>query len=260
MPRTIDRSQIRAILTTDERWSAYAIGDLAPGFFEYCDWRVASDGGNGLVLIYRGFDTPVLIAVGQPGLVESLIDETEAAPTLFLHIRPEIVPIIEARYADCQTWAMWRMSLDPKRYQPAPTKQAVRLGFSELQTLQRLYSDGEGAGESPDFFLPSMLAQGIYFGLFEGSDLIAVAGTHLVIPEEGIAAIGNVYTRRDHRGRGHAATLTSAVTNELLRMNLRTIVLNVDQRNETAMRVYQRLGYEQYCPYYEGLAKQPMGM
>jgi len=86
------------------------------------------------------------------------------------------------------------------------------------------------------------------------------AGTHLVIPEEGIAAIGNVYTRRDHRGRGHAATLTSAVTNELLRMNLRTIVLNVDQRNETAMRVYQRLGYEQYCPYYEGLAKQPMGM
>jgi RimJ/RimL family protein N-acetyltransferase len=257
MPRTTDRSQIRAILRSEERWSAYAIGDLAAGFFEYCDWRVAPDGGNGLVLIYRGFDTPVLIAVGQPALIEPLIDEIEEVPRLFLHIRPEIVPIIEARYADCQTWAMCRMFLEPKRYQPAPTKQAVRLDFTELQTLQRLYSDGEATGESPDFFSSRMLSQGIYFGLFEGSDLIAVAGTHLVIPEEGIAAIGNVYTRRDHRGRGHAATVTSAVTNELLRMNLRTIVLNVDQRNETAVRVYQRLGYEKYCQYYEGLAKHP---
>lgn len=259
MPRTADRSQIRALLTSDRTWSAYAIGDLAPAFFEHCDWHVASNGTNGLVLVYRAFETPVLFALGQAAFVEPLVDEIENTPTLFLHIRPEVVPILNARYEDCKTWAMWRMVIDPSRYEPAPTQHAVRLGPVELETLQRLYSDGERSGESPDFFLPSMLSQGIYFGVYEGSDLVAAAGTHLVIPEEGVGAIGNVYTRRDHRGRGHAAALTSAVTNELLGMNLSTIVLNVNQRNKSAMRVYERLGYERYCAYYEGLAKHPLG-
>jgi predicted GNAT family acetyltransferase len=101
-----------------------------------------------------------------------------------------------------------------------------------------------------------MLSNGIYFGIYDGPDLIAAGGTHIVTPQEGVTAIGNVYTRRDHRRRGHAGAVTSAITNELLRMNLPTIVLNVNQRNEPAIRVYEQLGYQRYCGYYEGLAKR----
>ena len=258
MPRITDRSQIRALLTTDRTWSAYALGDLAPGFFEQCDWYVTCDGSKALILVYRGFKIAVLFALGEASSVEPLVDGIENAPTLFLHVRPEVVPLVKARYQECQTWAMWRMVLDPPRYQPAPIEQAVRLGTGDLEALQRLYSDGEPGGESPDFFIPSMVSQGVYFGVYAGSDLISAAGTHLVISEEGVGAIGNVYTRRDHRGRGLAATVTSAVTNELVRMNLPTIVLNVDQRNQHAIRVYERLGYARYCAYYEGSAGSPV--
>jgi ribosomal protein S18 acetylase RimI-like enzyme len=258
MPRIADRAQIRALLASDRAWSAYAMGDLAPAFFEHCDWHVAPNGTKGLVLVYRAFETPVLFALGQAAFVEPLLDEIENTPTLFLHIRPEVVPLLNARYEDCTTWAMWRMVINPLRYQPTPTQHAVRLGPADLERLQQLYSDGERTGESPDFFSPSMLSRGVYFGVYEGSDLVAAAGTHLVVPEEGVGAIGNVYTHREHRGRGHAATVTSAVTNELLRLNLPTIVLNVNQRNESAVRVYERLGYERYCTYYEGKAKHPL--
>ena len=183
------------------------------------------------------------------------MDEITQFPTVFLHIRPEIVPIIKLRYQESQIQPMWRMTINPSQYRPAPPQQAVRLGMNNVEALQRLYSDGEETGESPDFFVPSMLTQGVYFGIYEGSDIVAAAGTHLIAPEEGVGAVGNVYTRRNRRGRGYAAAMTSAVTNELLRMNLPTVVLSVNQHNTAAIHVYEQLGYSRYCAFCEGVAR-----
>jgi predicted GNAT family acetyltransferase len=101
-----------------------------------------------------------------------------------------------------------------------------------------------------------MLEQGVFYGIGEGADLVAVAGTHLVSGPESVGAVGNVYTRRDRRGRGLAGRATSAVTAELIRRGLRTIALNVNQANAAAIEVYERLGYVKYCPFYEGLASR----
>jgi predicted GNAT family acetyltransferase len=92
----------------------------------------------------------------------------------------------------------------------------------------------------------------VFFGTWENGELVAVAGTHLAVPAEGVGAIGNVYTRRDRRGLGLAGALTSAVAGELLRMGVRTIGLNVTQRNAAAIRVYERLGFFRYCDFIEG--------
>jgi ribosomal protein S18 acetylase RimI-like enzyme len=47
---------------------------------------------------------------------------------------------------------------------------------------------------------------------------------------------------------------TSAVVEELLRQGIRDIILNVGQANEGAVRIYERLGFERYCPFFEGTA------
>ena len=78
-----------------------------------------------------------------------------------------------------------------------------------------------------------------------------MAGTHVVATTENVAAIGNIYTRRNRRGQGLGTCVTSAVTSRLLEMNLRTVVLNVRQCNDVAVRLYERLGFERYCDYYE---------
>jgi GNAT superfamily N-acetyltransferase len=255
MPLTHDRAVIRAILNTDRSWSAYLLGDLAPGLFEQCEWRCSSSGAPALVLLYRGFQTPVLSAIGEPTAVREILAETGEEPEIYLHIRPEILPPVQARYRDCEAWPMWRMVLEPASFRAQLDAQAVRLGTGDLPALERLYADGAEAGEAPGFFLPRMLAEGVYFGIREGDELVAAAGTHLVVPAEAVGAVGNVYTRRDRRGRGLAGQVTAAVTMELLRQHLLTIVLNVSQANEPAVRVYERLGYQRYCPYYEGLAR-----
>ena len=46
-------------------------------------------------------------------------------------------------------------------------------------------------------------------------DIVAVAGTHVVSDVARVAALGNVHTRSDVRGRGLAQAVTQAVCGEL---------------------------------------------
>ena len=113
-------------------------------------------------------------------------------------------------------------------------------------------ADGETTGESPDFFYDSMVASGVFFGVYEGPDLIAAAGTHLFAPDEHAAAIGNVYTRRDRRGRGLSRSVTKAVLHRL--RHLKTVGLNVREDNAAAIHVYESLGFVKHCDFKEALA------
>lgn len=253
MPRLSDPAAIRALLHTDRRWAVYALGDLVPEFFEKSEWFAASTSPCALVLLYRGFGTPVLFALGEPRDVRPLLDEVVDEPRMYLHVRPEVVPLLRPRYEVRHEKAVRRMILDPERYHPVSTAGAARLGPADLPALQRLFADGEAAGESPHFFVESMLAEGVYYGMWEGEELAAAAGTHLAALAEGVAAVGNVYTRRDRRGRGHAGTLTGAVTGELLRQGIEIVALNVHEDNAAAQRVYERLGFAPYCVFHEGL-------
>jgi GNAT superfamily N-acetyltransferase len=251
--RVADRAEIRAILETDRRWAVYALGDLAPGFFDHSEWYRAPGKELALVLLYRAFRTPVFFALGGPEPIDAILTEL-AEPEMYLSIRPEILPLVKARCQVHHGTAMWRMSLDPANFRSAPLDEVARLGPHDLAALQQLYSDGKPTGEVPDFFSPSEIEPGVFYGIWEAETLVAAAGTHLVAPSEGVGAVGNVYTRRDRRRRGLGWRVTSAVAAELLRMGLRTVALNVSQRNIAALGVYERLGFARYCAFCEGLA------
>ena len=139
----------------------------------------------------------------------------------------------------------------------ARRRRQIRSGsaHADLPALQRLYQDGDADGEAPEFFAPEMLTEGVYFGVRAGDELVAAAGTHFVAQEESAAAIGNIYTRRDSRGRGLAGCVTTQVAAELLRRDIRTLALNVHQLNSAAIGVYERLGFTRHCEFVEGLAE-----
>jgi ribosomal-protein-alanine N-acetyltransferase len=247
---------IRAILETDRPWAAYALGDLASPEWERCEWHVAPGDPPALLLLYRGFAVPVLFAFGPPAAVRALLpdlDELEVA----LSVRPEIEPVVRECFAVCDDTPMWRMLFDPARFPGGRAGAAERLTAADLPAVRRLYADGAAQGIAPDCFQAEMLHRGVFYGIREGAELTAVAGTHLVVPAESVGAVGNVYTRSDQRGRGLATRVTGAVTAELLGLGIETIVLNVDQENAPAIRVYERLGYRRYCPFLEGMARVP---
>jgi ribosomal protein S18 acetylase RimI-like enzyme len=254
MPPLHDPAAIRGLLQRDRPWAVYPLGDLAPGFFEHCRWSRTDGEPAALVMLYQAFSPAVLFALGAPERVAALLDELDPARPLYLHVRPEIVPLLEARYRLTGLTPMWRMLLDRGRFAPGDLGGVMPLGPDDLDAVRRLYADGDAAGEAPHFFLPDMLSTGVFFGIREGSELVAAAGTHLVVPQEGVAAVGNIYTRRDCRGRGLGGRVTAAVVAEVLRRGLETVALNVAQTNAMARRVYERLGFAVYCPFVEGQA------
>lgn len=247
MPALNDRAAIRNLLEDDRAWCVYALADFAPGFFENCRWHTAP---GGVALFYTGFSPAVFFYHGDPAGVAPALEEADQE-RFYLQIRPEAVTAVEAQYAIADRVEMLRMALDPGRLLVETIPGARGLTTADLPALQRLYS-----AEPPEFFFPSMLEQGVFYGAWDGCELVAVAGTHIVNVEERVSAIGNVYTRPDHRGRGLAGALTSAVSAELLRRGVTTVALNVRADNQRAVRVYTRLGFSIHCAFVQGVASR----
>lgn len=244
---------IREILETDRRWAVYALGDLEPPHSEFSEWRTTED-GSALLLLYRRVTPNVLFTLGTLEQLRPLLEQL-AEPALFLLVRPEILPVLKERYNVESEIPMWRMILEPSRFPQSTASGAVRLGLAEVPALDALFGDGRATGEEPDFFFPALVAEGAFFGIWGAGELIAAAGTHLVSENLSLAAVGCVYVRRDKRGQGLGRAVTQAVTAHLLARGLQTIVLNVKQSNAPAIHVYESLGYERYCAFFEGVAE-----
>jgi RimJ/RimL family protein N-acetyltransferase len=254
MPRLTDREQIRNLLETDRPWAVYALADLEPGLFEHAHWFCPAGGEPALALFFAGFATPVLITVGKPHALRAVLDEIadELSPReLYAVIKPEVMPLLDTRYRVLEKRIMQRMVFAPAQYRPMPMNHTVLLRIADLEAVRRLYADGDASGEAPDWFLPQMLEQETYYGIMEHGELIAAAGTHVVSLDENVACLGNIYTRRDRRGRGLGTQVTTAVLAKLLSMDIATIVLNVRASNAAAIHVYERIGFRPYCHYIE---------
>ncbi len=130
----------------------------------------------------------------------------------------------------------------------------IRLNSEHRRQLEALYAHGGG-----DAFRPKSLEYGVFYGVFEADRLVSVAGTHIVSDHERVAALGNVMTHPDYRGRGLATMATSAVCAELLDRGIEMIGLSVGRSNEAAIRVYEKIGFKRRAPFYEGTATRKDG-
>ena len=244
MPILTDKDEIRAILERDRRWCVYALGDLTPRMFNKCRWFTPD-----LTLVLHDYGTSILFAHGTGSIREAL--EHVSWP-VHLQVQQDGLDEVARHATVTNVKNMMRFAWNGG---PTDIAENVRLlNPNDVPALKRLYADGDATGEAPDFFYDAMVASGVFFGVYEGPDLVAAAGTHLFAPDEHAAAIGNVYTRRDRRGRGLSRAVTSAVLHRL--RHLKTVGLNVREDNAAAIRVYESLGFVKHCDFREGLARR----
>ncbi len=245
-----DKSQILAYLETDYLYAAYAIGDLEPGMFTQSAWAGAERDGRmeALALYYTGLKPPVLFLMGDADGLRAILEDALCPGRVYFTCRTEHLPMTRDFYAWDETIPMWRMVLQPARFRSVAGN-CVRLTLAHTGQLAELYALGGG-----DAFSPAQIEHGVFYGVLADGQLVAAAGTHLVSPTYGVAAVGNVFTHPDYRGRGYGTATTSAVVAGLLQRGIRDIVLNVGRGNVKAIRIYERLGFEHHCPFLEGPA------
>jgi len=240
---------VRAFFLRDRLLAAYALADLDSANVASARWWTARRESDivAAALLVQQLPFRPCFAMG----------EAEGLATLFAAMReqrlitaaPPLARLaIERSYRFERLDRMRRMVVDRASFRPRIAHPLVRLGPDRLADVVDVYGEA-----SRSYFTPQRLEREIYFGVYAEGRIAAAAGTHVRSHETGIAAVGNVLTRLQYRGRGMATSVTSAVTATALDEH-RDVVLNVRQSNAPAIAVYERLGYRTHATFLEGHA------
>ena len=254
--RDVSRDDLARFLSEDRLFAAYALADLDAENVSGARWWLA-----------RRDTTPVAAALAMVDLSFRplfLVGEVQGAAALLRHgVRePRVIvaaplehrPVVEEAYRLERVDRMLRMVVDGASFRPSEPFRPVRLDASFLDDVIDLYGLA-----SRTYFTPRRLEREIYFGIYDGSSLVAAAGTHVRSTEFGVAAVGNVLTRPTYRDRGLATACSSAVTAACLEQH-RDVVLNVREDNDPAIAVYRRLGYRVHRPFMESVGYRRVGL
>ena len=252
------RELVRAFLGAEPHLTAYALGDLDDALWPESLFYGAFQGGAlvAVLLLYTGLDPVVLTAFGAGAGIEALLTELDMPDEMYYVWLPEHIALLDRLYERPGAHDEWRMVLAPEAFTPPALDGVRRIMPEQAETLAGLYRQAASPGEEVVAFSPAQIARGAFYGVWADDRLVATAGTHVWSPQERVAAIGNVFTHPDYRGRGYASRCTAAVVRAALAQGIGTVVLNVRQNNPAAIHVYEKLGFHRRGMFIEGPARR----
>ena len=253
-----NKEQIKHFLLNDAGMNIYQIGDLDPFFFPRTKWFALTENENieELMLLYKGDVATTVLAFANfdaARTAELLERFAYQLPDVFYaHFGNGIMNKLKSFRAEETFGTHLKMLLkSPGMLLQSECKNIRRLDEDDLQELLMLYK----VHYPGNYFDKRMLETGKYFGYFEDSELLGVAGIHVYSPLTGVAALGNIVVANDHRGKGICRKLVSALCNDLLN-TVDVIGLNVFSENTSAIKSYERCGFVVIGEYEEYLVKQ----
>lgn len=248
---TSDRAVLRAFLEGDRLFAAYALCDLEDREFSRTRWGIATSGDEvvAVAMEYGGLTPQPMFVMGRNEGIAAILRDVVRPRAAYVAATAEALPAVAGIYRVDDGPPMIRMWVDRAHFQPAPAA-VERLLPVEVGELNRLYGLGFAT-----WLATSAVAEGVYYGIRVKGRLVSAAGTHVISRDARLAVVGNVLTHADHRGRGYATAVTSAVTAELLRY-CDQVVLNVRADNPPAIQAYRKLGYLEHCRFEERLVRR----
>ncbi len=227
----------------------YGIADVVQ-LWDRSRWWVVAEAVVG-VMDLPGSPVPVLYAVSATAAEATLRLVQRLEPQLPDHIVATAPSGFAAALAGGYD-ARWarpyvKMHLADPGALPPSASDVVALGRDDLPALERLFATDPIAG---DFFHPALLDTGLYFGRWDGDELVAAGGVHVIEPRHKVAAVGNVTTHPAHRRRGLATAVMATLCHALLE-RVATVGLNVRRDNTAAQALYRSLGFATILPYEE---------
>lgn len=236
--------------------NSFILGYLDPDYRDSCQWYARSVNGaiRTLVTVYTGMSRPAVFIAGHADGVSPILRQ-------FRNELPERALV-----------RCLKNSLDAVKtiYQPTGTvREMQRMGLERSIFLARDQGENDPLVEQlshrdtgsilatyahwPDnFFDPYQLSSGLYFGIRgENEDIASIAGIHNLSVKYDVAAIGNLVTHPNYRGRGYAQRCNAVLLRALFaRVGL--VTLDVQSGNVAAIRTYQHFGFQPRAEFYEG--------
>jgi GNAT superfamily N-acetyltransferase len=249
-----DRERIAAFCRRNPAIHAYALGDLDDFFWPHTRWFGWERGREleHVALLYTEAVPPVLLAVAGEAaetMRPLLRAVAELLPSqVYGHLSPPLVDALPGFETESMPAPHVKMGLADTAYLPGLDVESPELLRSgDLAEVQAFYE----VAYPGTWFQPRMLATSRYVGIREHGKLVCVAGVHVWSPAWRVAALGNVATLPEARGRGLATAACARLCRVLLEDGIETIGLNVQAENDAAVRAYTKLGFRVVAPYVE---------
>ena len=247
-----DKKRIEAFLRKNVYLHIYSIGDLDDFLWQKTVWYALENGSEiqAIVLLYAELPRATLHAMCEQKdfMTELLRSIFNILPRRFhAHLSPGVVEVFKENckidsYAEYYRMALNRESLPYN----VDCSQVVRLTQNDLDEILRLYEEAYPG----NWFNPTMLETGEYFGIRMDNRLVSVAGVHVCSAKYKVAALGNIATHPDYRGNGFGKSVMARLCQSLSE-NVDHIGLNVKADNAIAISLYEQLGFEIAYSYYE---------
>jgi ribosomal protein S18 acetylase RimI-like enzyme len=247
-----DKARLAKFFAADLPLHIYEIGDLDDFFWPHTKWfGWESDGDlQAVALFYSGASMPTLLLLERhrPAAAMALLRAVQSClpRPYYSHLSPALKPHLAEENLTPHGRHL-KMSLGTDELiRAVDTNDVERLGPSHCDELSTFYEKSYPR----NWFMPHMLETGQYFCIRSQGALVAVAGVHVYSPEYGVAALGNITTAPEHRGKGLGRRVTAHLCKSLLERT-NTVGLNVHAENESAIRCYQGLGFDVVAEYDE---------
>lgn len=114
--------------------------------------------------------------------------------------------------------------------------QIVKLGEEHLDDLLELVRI-----VYPDYFKKKTSTLGNYYGIYKGTQLVAVTGERMQMDE--YTEVSAVITHLEYTGKGYAKQLVAHTVNAIFEQN-KTPFLHVAESNTGAIKLYEKLGFQ----------------
>ncbi len=244
-----DNDEAYTILSQDPIWNCFALADLEPPLRDYSQFVTAHQEESNEHTICLVLRHPIIGQVLSPfGMVEgvaAILKQLALPEYPLIQSQERHISLLHCYYRPETSWKrMLRMAIAPtSSYLPThvPHQCVKQLTILDLPMLKNFY-----AQHSESIFSADLFTQGIYVGICEGERIIAAGGTHVLAPAHQIAVLGNILTAPEYRRQGYATAITTTLVSLLIEQHYRSIILNVFEDNNNAIRIYQRLGFQTY--------------
>jgi RimJ/RimL family protein N-acetyltransferase len=251
---TIDKGEIYRFLKKAPDLHLYTIGDLDDFFWPATVWYAIYANGEmqSVALLYNGMTPSTLLLFCEetkqsedkqnqkPNYSRELLESVRnLLPEKFnVHLSPGLIDVFGKENIIEDYGHNYRMVLsrEPEHFDDQNIR---RLELCDIHLINSLFK----VAYPNNWFDSRMVETGKYFGCFNEGMLVGIAGIHVYSPEYRIAALGNIATHPDFRGRKIAHRLTSVLCCDL-KNSVDIIGLNVNSENPAAIKCYENAGFE----------------
>ncbi len=249
-----DKEKILKILNQRPGMFIYHIGDLDEFYFPDTQWWIC-ELEKETILLYQDKRSQVILAIKaskQPLFICNLELINSFPDECYAHLNEDYIPFFQRYYEMESHGTFYKMLLTMPEKLPCKEHPQIRnLHKEDIPLLRDFY-----AQHYPDnWFNERMIETQQFYAYFEGKQLLSVSGIHVYSEEYAVCAIGSVSTAQNHRGKG-LANLTMSVQCHKLLETCSTIGLNVRSNNQSAIRLYENLGFEIIGEYEEFVMKK----